>query len=180
MLPNVGSLIRNYKIDLELKQGAQGLVFVVEEVKTHKKYVLKSVLVEEKKKADFEMMVNTWKMLSKSKAKDFVASYYEHFYEGKNAITIMEYCSGGDLETLIQEQFAKGDRFSESDVLKVLIAMMIILEEMRLFEFIHRDIKSSNILIGADGKYKLADLNSAKNLEGKSSTTTMTGTLIFF
>jgi hypothetical protein len=46
---------------LGLKQKAQGLVFVVENIKTNKQYVLKSMFVEESKRDDFEKMVNTWK-----------------------------------------------------------------------------------------------------------------------
>jgi serine/threonine protein kinase len=42
------------------------------------------------------------------------------------------------------------------EIMKVLIDVMTILEQMHLLGFIHRDIKSSNILIGCDGKFKLS------------------------
>jgi serine/threonine protein kinase len=42
------------------------------------------------------------------------------------------------------------------EVLKVLIEGMSILEQMHLLGFVHGDIKSAKIVIGADGKFKLS------------------------
>lgn len=172
-----GSVIRNYKIIKELKQGGQGLVFVVEELKAQKKYVLKSIFVEEAKKSEFEKMISKWKILSESKVKDYIVRYIEHFFEGKNAVMIMEYCDEGDLENMMSKKILANEKFTESEVTEVLIDIMNILEFMHSLGLIHRDVKSSNILIGADGKFKLSDFNTAKVLDGKCGTSTMAGTM---
>jgi serine/threonine protein kinase len=68
-----------------MKKGAQGVVFVVKDTKTQQQYALKSVIIESAKKKEFEKMIETWKILCKSDAKDFIVSYVEHFYEEENA-----------------------------------------------------------------------------------------------
>jgi hypothetical protein len=72
------------KVVLEMKPGAQGVVFVVEDVKTHNQFVLKSLIIEETKKEEFEKMIKTWKALCKSKGKNFIVPFVDHFYEGRN------------------------------------------------------------------------------------------------
>lgn len=165
MLLNVGSVVRNYKIISGMKHGAQVLVFLVNEIKTQKQFVLKSMFVETSRKADFEKMINNWKSLCLSKAKDSIVSYVEHFYEGENAIIIMEYCIKGNLEDLIKQKTKQNEKFTESEVVKALVDLMSLLHAMISIDFVHGDIKSTNIMIGADGKYKLS-VPTSKILEG--------------
>jgi hypothetical protein len=73
------------KLVSDIKRSARGLIFVVVETKTQQKYVLKSIVAEDAKKADLKKMMETWKALNKSEAKDFIVSHVEHFYSGKNA-----------------------------------------------------------------------------------------------
>jgi serine/threonine protein kinase len=101
---------------------------VVEDVETQKQYVMKSIIIQEQKKADFEGMVKNWKLLRTSKAKDFIVEYVEHFFKGKNTsyyfihlclilfyfiVVIMEYCVGGDLESLIKKKVLENTKFTE-------------------------------------------------------------------
>jgi nitrate reductase assembly molybdenum cofactor insertion protein NarJ len=74
-----------------MKKGAQGLVFVVAKTETKQKYVLKSIVIEDTKKAEFEKMIETWKVLGKSEARDYIVSYVEHFYMGKNASLFLSF-----------------------------------------------------------------------------------------
>lgn len=173
---DVGSVVRNYKVISEMKRGAQGFVFVVKNTSTCVQYVLKSLVIDESKKADFEKMILAWKVLCKSNAKNFIVPYIEHFYEGRNTIVIMEYCVKGDLESLIRKRFLENQKFTEPEVIKVVVEGMSILREMHFLNFIHRDVKSANFLIGADDHYKISDFNTSKILEGDANTYTMVGT----
>jgi hypothetical protein len=40
--------------------------------------------IEETKKGEFEKMIEKWKQLNKSFAKDNIVKYKDHFYEGKS------------------------------------------------------------------------------------------------
>lgn len=167
----------DYKVLQELKQGAQGLVCVVENVKTKTQHALKSLPVNVSKKGEFEKGIEMWKVLRGSLARDSFVAYEEHFYEGNKALLVMEYCINGDLETLIKKKMSKNERFSEEDVMEVLIEVTDGLKEMHSHNFIHRDIKTANILIDPDGRFKLCDFNSFKIFEEGGGTQTMVGTL---
>jgi hypothetical protein len=67
------------KISNELRPGAGGYVFVVEDVTMHEKFVLKSSCLEESKKTQFEKIISAWK--NNILCKD-VVSFKEFFYEG--------------------------------------------------------------------------------------------------
>lgn len=173
----VGEIVKNYKILLSMKRGSQGFVYLVEEVRSHEQCALKSLPMEESKKVDFEKMIEAWKTMGKSKSKDFIVSLKEHFYEDSTAIVIMEFCGGGDLETLMKKKALEGEKFTEQEVVKLLIEGARALDIMHFLKLIHRDIKPANFLIGVDGKYKMSDFNTSKILEGSFNTSTMIGTL---
>jgi serine/threonine protein kinase len=67
---------------VQFEGGTQGVVYLVEDAVTHEKYVLKSMNIKDSKKEDFEKMSWIWKLLCKSKVKDYVVEFKEHFYEG--------------------------------------------------------------------------------------------------
>lgn len=174
---NLQSIVENYKIISQLKGGAQGFVFVVEDLTSHEKCVLKSMCIEDGQKSDFEKMVKIWKVLCDSKVKDFFVKYKNHFYKSTNAILIMEYCASGDLDALIKKKAMKKEKFSEVEVIKLLIEGVSALEELHSHNLIHRDVKAANFLVGDDGKFKITDFNTWKSLEGTMGAGTMVGTL---
>lgn len=81
------------------------------------------------------------------------------------------------METLIKKKQAEELKFEEMDVLKVLMEGMSALNTMELLSFIHRDIKSANILVTSDGKNKIGDFNSSKVIEGTIGSSTVAGSL---
>lgn len=169
--------IGNYKIIAELKRGAQGLVYVVEDVRTQERCCLKSMNIPESCKMDFDKTMLILKLVGESNEKDVFVKYKEHFFEGKNAILVMEYCSGGDLQTLIEKRRLQGKRFSEAEITELLIDGATALQKLLALNMIHRDVKAANFLIGDDGKFKICDLNTSKLLEGTEGASTIIGTV---
>jgi hypothetical protein len=66
-----------------MKGGAQGFVYLVNDVRTNEQYVLKSMLIEEQKKLEFENMIKIWKSLCESENKDFFVKYKDDLYDGE-------------------------------------------------------------------------------------------------
>lgn len=83
----------------------------------------------------------------------------------------MEYCNGGDLQTLVNR--ISDDQFLQlwKDVANGLLAM-------RYKQVAHRDLKPGNIFIH-DGRLKIGDFGLATVLENGRMTTSVCGTLYY-
>ena len=88
---------------------------------------------------------------------------------------LMEYAPAGSLADRI-----KAGPLSINDAIRIVYQIASVLEFARGKGIVHRDIKPGNILFGADGKAKLADLGIARGgLAGVETTTvTQTGMMI--
>lgn len=171
-----GTVIDDHKILSPLRPGAGGNVYVVENLTTNKKFVLKSTYLEEPGKNKFERFVEIWKSMSASS--EFIVKFEKFFYRDSSAFVLMEFCEGGDLGSLIKKKKLEGTKFPESEVAKIVCDVFNGLREMHTRNVVHRDIKSANILISKDGVYKLADYNVLCVLDKeKNATLSVAGTL---
>ena len=73
----------------------------------------------------------------------------------------MEYLPGGDLMTLLM----KKDILSEDEAKFFTAETLLALDAVHKLNYIHRDLKPDNILIGRDGHIKLSDFGLCKNTE---------------
>jgi NIMA (never in mitosis gene a)-related kinase len=73
---------------------------------------------------------------------------------------VTEYASMGDLHAYINAKGAKG--LPEGVVWRLLLQTLLALSHMHSQKMLHRDIKSMNIFLGAEGTVKLGDLGVAK------------------
>lgn len=92
-------------------------------------------------------------------------------------VLVMEYCSGGNLQDLIN---SKGSGMTSDDFLSIFRDLTSGIKHLREKELIHRDIKPANILITTreDGKtvYKLADFGAARLLKSNQCYSSLYGT----
>ena len=84
---------------------------------------------------------------------------------------LMEYVPGGSLADRI-----KMGPMAINDAIRIVYQIASVLELARQKGIVHRDIKPGNIMFGADGKAKLADLGIARGGIGGTETTTVTQT----
>jgi len=73
----------------------------------------------------------------------------------------MEYLPGGDLMSLLM----KKDILSEEEAKFFTAETLLALASIHKLNYIHRDLKPDNILIGADGHIKLSDFGLCKFTE---------------
>ena len=73
---------------------------------------------------------------------------------------VQEFIDGEDLEKILDKQ----GKFTETDVVKVLKAMLNVLSFVHQNKAIHRDVKPSNIMQGKDGKLSLLDFGAVKEV----------------
>jgi len=87
----------------------------------------------------------------------------------------MDYLVGGDLMTVL----IKKDIFTEEESKFYIAELVLAVGSVHKMNYIHRDIKPDNILIGKDGHIKLSDFGLCKHTDikpkidlGYSGTTT--------
>jgi len=75
----------------------------------------------------------------------------------------MEFSQGGDLMTLLMEK----DILSEEESRFYIAETILAVEMVHSLNYIHRDLKPDNLLIGKDGHVKLSDFGLCKHVEIK-------------
>ena len=82
----------------------------------------------------------------------------------------MEYCSGGDLRTYINQIKEKKKYIEEKEIWKFLSKISCALNECHSKNIIHRDIKPENIFLDSKGNFKLGDFGIAREINDYAST----------
>ena len=87
---------------------------------------------------------------------EYIASYYTSFLCGNHVWLVMPIYEGGSIADIIHTRFPKG-------IHNIRIIAYILQNVLKALEYlhkqgqIHRDVKSSNIFVGLDGKLYLGD-----------------------
>merc|ERR1712232_599668 len=85
---------------------------------------------------------------------------------------VQEYCAGGDLRRVVKERAATGHLFSEDQVMCWFVQIAMALQYIHSEKVLHRDIKTSNILLaepsGPGSALKLGDFGLSRVLEHTS------------
>ena len=90
-----------------------------------------------------------------------IVSYIEHFVSNNSLFIAMEYLSRGDLSSHLNDMRQRGEHFSERELFHRFAQVCLAIEYVHSKGIIHRDIKSSNILVAADNTLKVGDFGIA-------------------
>lgn len=75
---------------------------------------------------------------------------------------VMEYASGGDLHTHIQQVKERGERIPEAQIWEWLKQMASALFYIHSQRILHRDLKTQNIFLTEDNNIKIGDFGVSK------------------
>jgi len=76
---------------------------------------------------------------------------------------VMEFLQGGDLMTLLMEKDVLSEEMSRFYIAETILAI----ESVHNLNYIHRDLKPDNLIMGRDGHIKLSDFGLCKHVEIK-------------
>lgn len=146
-----------YEIIKKIAEGGCADVFAVRHKKSGKTFAMKKIRIGCKQ--DLRTIRNEL-MLAKLSDSEYVVKYFDaYWYEGFGYI-IVELMRGSLMELIIEKHECLTEEFIAYICFEVLLALEVIHSSFR----IHRDVKSANILISADGKIKLSDFGFATQL----------------
>lgn len=87
-----------------------------------------------------------------------IVAVYEYGEDGDVAYIAMEYVEGNSLAHYLSREI----RFSDADVLSVMVQLLDALDHAHIQGVWHRDIKPANLIITRAGKLKVADFGIAR------------------
>ncbi|CAD8043083.1 unnamed protein product [Paramecium primaurelia] len=149
-------------------RGQFGIVYLIQEKSTLKEFAAKKI--------NGECSNTELDILLKLKHPNII-NVYECFKDQKSIIIIMDYCQKGDLWNMIQYRILEGKNrgYTQKVIEQWLVQLLMGLACIHENNVIHRDLKSSNILIKEDGQLKIADFGVAKILSEDKMAKTITG-----
>lgn len=172
----IGRKISHYKVLEEIGAGGMGIVYKAEDSRLNRTVALKFVVPRiVRREEDRERFIREAQTAASINHPN-ICTIYEIEEEGDNLFIAMEYVEGQSLKEIVD----KGPIKIES-VLDAAIQIVDGLKEAHAVGVVHRDIKSSNILITKKGQAKIMDFGLAKPLEESKITETATimGTIAY-
>lgn len=169
-----GETILHYKILDKLGAGGMGVVYLAEDSKLERKVAIKFL---PKHISENDEDRQRFKVEAKAAAKlnhPGIAIIHSIEEADNELFIVMEYIKGVELSDRIKEGIIPADK-----AIEITIQIAAGLEAAHKEGIIHRDIKSSNIMITESGVVKIMDFGLAK-LKGTSKITKMGSTLAVF
>lgn len=165
-------LAARYQMLEELGSGSFGVVYKAIERSTGAIVAVKHVDLESSEE-DLSDILSELSVLS-SCSSPYVTQYKSAFLRKQTLWIVMEYLGGGSCADLLKPP---PHRLTEAHIAIVCRELLLGLSYLHREGKLHRDVKAANILLGMDGRVKLADFGVAAQLTGlKSIRNTFVGT----
>ncbi|GAA5919377.1 hypothetical protein JCM5296_001719 [Sporobolomyces johnsonii] len=151
-------------------QGASGSVFVAKVLASGSKVAIKQMDLSHQPRK--ELIVNEILVMKESQHPNIVNFLDSFLVNGAELWVVMEFMEGGALTDIIDSNTLEEDQISSisNETCKGL-------QHLHAQSIIHRDIKSDNVLLDAQGHVKITDFGfCAKLTDQKSKRATMVGT----
>jgi serine/threonine protein kinase len=154
-----------YDIERKIGQGGFAQTFLAKDRKTGKQCVLKVLSwkdIDDWKTIElFEREARVLSQIDHPQIPRFI-EFFTHQEESETKIVLVqEYITGKNLAQLIHE----GKRYTEKEVIRLAVDATQILEYLHNFSppIIHRDIKSTNLLLSETGELHLVDFGAVRD-----------------
>ncbi|MGA8264032.1 MAG: serine/threonine-protein kinase, partial [Ignavibacteriaceae bacterium] len=164
----IGKTILHYKILEKLGEGGMGVVYLAEDTKLERKVAIKflpkHISSDSEERARFKIEAKAAAALNHPN----IATIHSIEEADEQMFIVMEYVKGKELVDFVNKN--QGEPLPFNDIINYTIQIAEGLSAAHKEGIIHRDIKSSNIMITNDGKIKIMDFGLAK-LRGKTKLT---------
>ncbi|CAK4931177.1 unnamed protein product [Aphanomyces euteiches] len=154
--------MNKYREERCIGRGSYGCAYLVTELKSGMKYVVKKIPIELMTEKEKHQAFAEVELLSKL-SHPCIVQYKENFVEGTVLHLVMEYCDGGDLTARVQAK-QDGLFFATSTIMDWFVQMAVAIKYLHQHHILHRDLKTSNIFLTSGDMVKLGDFGIARTL----------------
>ncbi len=163
----IGETILHYKIMEKIGEGGMGIVYLAEDTKLERKVALKflphHIASNSEEKERFKIEAKAAAALNHPN----ITTIYAIEENGDDIFIVMEYIDGKELKNIIETHPLAGRQGSKTslqvnEIINYAAQIAEGLEAAHKKGIIHRDIKSSNIMITKESKVKVMDFGLAK------------------
>jgi len=164
----IGKTILHYKIVEKLGEGGMGVVYKAEDTRLKREVAIKllphyiSSNNEERKRFEIEAQA------AASLNHPNIATIHAIEESGEQQFIVMEYVDGKELKSIVETHSRAS--LQNDDTINYAIQIAEGLNAAHKKGIVHRDIKSSNIMVTEDGKIKIMDFGLAKIGKGTQVT----------
>jgi serine/threonine protein kinase/Tfp pilus assembly protein PilF len=153
----IGNTISHYKIIDKLGEGGMGIVYKAEDTNLKRevaiKFLPRQIASQQEERDRFKVEAQAAAALNHSN----IATIYSINENGEDVFIVMEYIDGIELK----DKIASGT-IKLNEALNITIKISEGLKAAHDKGIVHRDIKSSNVMVTNDGKVKIMDFGLAK------------------
>jgi serine/threonine protein kinase len=161
-----------YKFINNLGKGSYGDVYLAENKDTKKVAIKKFPMYD---KSSYMSFKNEIKILKKIKHKNLV-KIYDYYKDRRNIYLVMEYAPLGDLDNYTRCLYKKHSSLDDDFVDNVISQVTEGIDYLHKNKIIHRDIKTSNILVFEKNLFKITDFGISKCMDSNRFAYTNIGT----
>jgi len=155
------------KVLSKLGEGSYGSVYLVLDDKTQKRHVMKRIRIQGMADQELQDCRNEIEILQMM-VNPYIIRYQHSFVAKGSLCIVMDYAERGDLYEQVKLQMKKGDYFEEELILKWITQASFGLKHIHDNKILHRDIKTKNIFLTADGHIKIGDFGISRVLNTNS------------
>jgi serine/threonine protein kinase len=161
----LGKQILHYKILKKLGEGGMGVVYKAEDTKLKREVAIKflphHISANEEERKRFEIEAQSAASLNHPS----ISTIYSIEESDSDVFIVMEYIKGVELKDKI-----KSGPISNEEAINIAVQIAEGLKAAHKKGIVHRDIKSSNIMITSDGNVKIMDFGLVKITGGRELT----------
>lgn len=157
-----------------LGKGAFGAVYAVVKKDTKKTYAMKEMDKCKIKYYKSERNALSERIILGKLTSPFVLNLKYAFANETSLFLIVDLCQGGDLQFHLLN--APDQRFSEERARFYAAEVVLALNSIHSLDYVYRDLKPGNVLLGDDGHIKVSDLGLAHKISPKRQLNHLAGT----
>jgi beta-lactam-binding protein with PASTA domain/serine/threonine protein kinase len=156
-----------YRVEASIARGGMATVYRALDIRLDRLVALKVMHPELAADEDFVARFITEARSAARLSHPAVVSVFDQGEDGETVYLAMEYVEGRTLRQVLRDH----GRLSPAHALDVIDPVLAALQAAHAAGIVHRDVKPENVLVGDDGRVKVADFGLARALTDASTVT---------